>query len=84
MDQFIPGEKVHYIPYSGCSINVIENGIVKSSAENSESEIRVVYHCNNDWENYSDYTSALTPISQLRKGWKEDIDIKSDTNFNII
>lgn len=29
--------------------------------------VRVVYHCNNEWDNYQDYTAALTPINQLEK-----------------
>ena len=59
---FEPGDKVRYV-----SLFKRENGIVKEIVD--KANVRVVYHCNNDWENYKDYTSALTPVVNLRQGW---------------
>lgn len=61
---FEVGEKVHYDPM--VSGRNCENGMVKEIAENG---IRVVFHCNKDWNNFRDYTGQLTSIHQLRKGW---------------
>ena len=59
------GDKVHYQPdYYG---NKFENGIVKEIV--SENYIRVVYNCGGDWDNYMNYTSALTYIKELKIGW---------------
>lgn len=44
-----------------------ENGIVKVVTKNA---IMVVYHCNNDWENYANYTSQATHKKSLTEGWK--------------
>lgn len=59
------GSKVHYVPSHGKIIN----GIVKEVPEHSVTEVRVVYNCAGDWQNYKDYTSALTNIKDLRLGW---------------
>ena len=61
------GDKVHYIPFKGAGVSLYENGMVKELVD--DESIRVVYHCNDDWNNYKDYTSALTQIIQLRKDW---------------
>ena len=29
----------------------------------------VVYHCNDDWHNFTDYTAACTKLSMLTPGW---------------
>ena len=60
------GDKVHYVkPGSGET----ENGMVKSIPEDSIDSVRVVYSCAGEWENFMDYTSALTPLKFLREGW---------------
>lgn len=62
------GDKVYYHPpYK--SIDMIENGIVKEIPSHTTTEVRVVFHCDNNWDNYSQYTSALTPIKDLYLGW---------------
>jgi len=61
---FSEGEKVHYDPM--VAGRNCENGMVKEIAENG---IRVVFHCNEDWKNFRDYTGQLTSTHQLRKGW---------------
>jgi hypothetical protein len=62
-----PGDKVCYIPFDGCSKDLYENGIVKSV---QGSIAFVAYHCNNDWDNYMDYTGAATYLNNLKLGWK--------------
>lgn len=65
------GDKVHYIPYKDCDPSEYENGIVKRVIE-VEGHILgafVVYHCNNEWDNYENYTPARTDIIDLREGW---------------
>ena len=60
------GDKVHYTPREG----VYENGMVKEIPDHTNTQVRVVYNCGSDWDNFMDYTSALTPISKLCMGWK--------------
>lgn len=66
-----PGMKVHYQPDHYLKDDKWENGIVKSVPEYSLSSVRVVYNCLGDWENYKDYTSALTNVHDLNMGWRE-------------
>jgi hypothetical protein len=61
------GDLVHYIPFEGCDVSKLENGIIK--LVQNEKEMRVVYHCAGDWHEYFNYTSALTHIKQLNNGW---------------
>lgn len=57
-----PGDKVTYLTnYKK------EKGIVKSISDNDNTF--VVYNCNDDWDNYSDYTAARTRNQDLTKGW---------------
>lgn len=56
-----PGMKVHY-----ATAFKKENGIVKSIRQN---QVFVVYHCDDDWDNYQDYTAANTPVEDLYPGW---------------
>jgi len=60
------GDKVHYIKAEGTEA---ENGMVKEIPEDDLENIRVVYHCAGEWANFKNYTSALTPIKNLYKGW---------------
>lgn len=46
-----------------------EKGIVKEIPEHTDQAVRVVYHCGGDWDNYQNYTSALTDIKDLWLGW---------------
>jgi len=63
------GDKVCYHP-SHYPEDKWENGIVKDLPEHSETAVRVVYYCNDDWDNYYNYTSALTNIRDLSIGWR--------------
>lgn len=60
---FKPGQTVTYKPAKG----VPEKGIVKSISD--EQHVFVVYHCDNNWSNYSEYTAARTRIEDLEPGW---------------
>lgn len=59
-----PGTKVHYTAPHGKQ----ENGIIKDTND-SKTTAWVVYHCNNDWEHYFNYTGAATNIEDLTEGW---------------
>lgn len=70
------GDKIHYQPEHYDS-DRFENGIVKEipdfatdSAHTYYNSVRVVYNCAGDWKNYSDYTSTLTNLRDLKLGWK--------------
>lgn len=62
------GDKVHYIPFEGCSDDQIENGIIKLFNDQSLKPF-VVFNCNDDWDNYKNYTGQCVNITQLNKGW---------------
>ena len=49
-----------------------ENGIVKGIPTHTTDSVRVVYNCNNNWDHYQDYTSALTNVRDLELGRKTD------------
>lgn len=63
MNKFKVGDKVHYSRKYNDSVN----GIVK---EVREDIAFVVFHCNNEWDRYQDFTGCGTHIEHLRKGWK--------------
>lgn len=66
-----PGDKVTYIK-NGKE----QRGIVKHTIKTDEyclkDVARVVYHCNEDWDNYADYTGIATNIIDLKLGWDEN------------
>ena len=76
------GDKVYYQPEHYKNILVLdntteetvtekwENGLVKDIPDWSTDSVRVVYNCCGDWNNYKNYTSALTNVSDLYLGWK--------------
>jgi hypothetical protein len=60
------GDKVCYVSSHG----KMENGVVKAIPPDCpDSHVRVVYHCVGDWDNYAQYTSALTAVKDLIQGW---------------
>jgi len=65
---FKKGDKVHYIPYQGAPNPEQENGIVKGIHPTGEAAW-VVYRCADDWDNFMDYTGALTDYLDLHLGW---------------
>jgi hypothetical protein len=68
IDQLEVGSKVCYVPAHGKS----ENGIVKEIPQHTTEAVRVVYHCNGEWSNYQNYTSALTSLRDLEIGWRDE------------
>lgn len=62
---FQKGDKVHYTAPHGTK----ENGKVK---EVRETIAFVVYKCNNEWDNYENYTGQSTQLSDLTPGWVEN------------
>ena len=65
------GDKVHYLP-AHLPAEEAENGIVKSipgHQDHVEECVFVVYNWGPNWNNYMNYTAALTPVKSLRKGW---------------
>lgn len=76
------GQKVHYQP-EHYSSDKWENGMIKEIPERATDKdslcfnsVRVVYNCDGDWENFKNYTSALTNLRDLKLGWKhEDTDL---------
>jgi hypothetical protein len=63
------GDKVCYQP-SHYDEDKWENGMVKEIPDHTNNSIRVVYNCAGEWDNFQDYTSALTNIRDLSLGWK--------------
>lgn len=63
------GDKVHYQP-PHYGQNKWENGIVKEIPTHTATGVRVVYNCGGDWDNFMNYTSALTDINDLKRDWK--------------
>lgn len=63
------GQKVYYQP-EHYGEDRWENGIIKEIPEHTNNSIRVVYNCTGDWNNYKNYTSALTNLRDIKLGWK--------------
>jgi len=62
----LPGNQVTYLPFEEADRSSYEHGVVK--------EVRghgcfVVFNCNNDWVNYTEYTGQLCNYKDLRAGW---------------
>lgn len=70
ISKLIIGDKVCYQPLHYKKDGRYENGMVKEIPNHTNTSIRVVYNCCGDWDNYKNYTSALTDINDLTLGWK--------------
>ena len=57
------GSKVTYT-FNKCN----DKGIIKSFSDDYKKAF-VVFKCNNDWEDYKNYTAQSTPIKHLKPGW---------------
>lgn len=62
---FNEGDKV---TYTSPNFDKKEFGIIKSISD--DGVVYVVYHCNNDWNNYKNYTGVNTDPKYLTKDWK--------------
>lgn len=58
------GDKVTYVPEHSHP----EEGMIKEIHPDGKSAW-VVYNCNDDWDDYENYTGALTNFRDLKKGW---------------
>ena len=63
------GDKVCYQP-EHYGNDRWENGRVKEIPNHTFDSVRVVYNCDGQWNNYQNYTSALTNLRDLKVGWK--------------
>jgi hypothetical protein len=63
------GDKVHYQP-EHYGDDKWENGMVKEIPDHANDSIRIVYNCGGNWNNFKEYTSALTNIRDLKLGWR--------------
>lgn len=63
MEVMTEGSKVTYT-YNGRN----DKGIIKSFPDDPGFAF-VVYKCNDEWENYRNYTAQRTPIKHLKPGW---------------
>lgn len=63
------GSKVRYRP-KHFEFGEFENGIVKEIPTHTDDAVRVVFNCDDDWDNYQNYTSALTNLRDLWHGWR--------------
>ena len=70
MNDIKVGDKVYYQPQHNPP-DEWEKGIVKGIGRDS---VFVVYNCNDDWENYQNYTGALTSPRDLYFGWEPEKD----------
>ena len=67
-NKYRTGDKVTYVANHG----TLENGIVKIVRD--EEHAWVVYNCGGDWENYWNYTGALTDYRDLVPDWRGPMD----------
>ncbi len=63
------GDKVHYHPEHH-SKSQWENDMIKEIREDNTSGVWVVYRCDGNWHKFKEYTSALTNLRDLNRGWK--------------
>ncbi len=63
------GMKVHYQP-DHFEDDEWEDGIVKEIRDTNRTGVWVVYNCSGYWDNYRDYTGALTNLRDLKIGWR--------------
>jgi len=76
---FKEGDKVHYIPYEGAPESEHEDGMIKTIHPSGQAAW-VVYTCAGNWDNYMDYTGALTDYTDLEAGWVGE-EVQDDNQF---
>ena len=67
---FKPGDKVHYVA-NGVSFPGIVRSTSKAFFASENDEYFVVFDCDDDWDNYQDYTAIRTKIVDLKPGWPD-------------
>jgi len=60
------GDYVHYKSRHGA----VENGRIKSMSPSGETAW-VVFHCNNEWDEYMDYTGQAADMEDIYEGWAD-------------
>ena len=60
------GDPFHYQPAHFMDTEW-ENGKIK---EVRDGKVWVVYHCAGNWDNFTNYTGALTNLRDLKEGWR--------------
>jgi hypothetical protein len=63
----IQGDKVTYIPFTGAEASLHQKGIVKRCEEHG---VFVVFNCNDDWDNFTDYVAQLCHYDNIKLGWE--------------
>jgi len=63
------GQKVHYQPQH-YGAEEWENGMIKEVRAGGNDGVWVVYNCCGNWSRYTDYTSALTNLRDLKLDWR--------------
>lgn len=63
------GDSVCYQPEHYAD-DEFENGVVKEIPSHTTESVRVVYNCGGEWHRFMEFTSALTNLRDLKKGWK--------------
>lgn len=61
------GDKVTFWSTGGKLLYI--HGIIKSFDDCGDPFVVYRYHCKSDWENFENYSGALTPIEFLIEGW---------------
>lgn len=75
------GDKVHYIGFKN---GPAENGRIKEIPDGQFKAVRVVYHCAGEWDNFMNYTSQLTDVSDLYPGWTHEPEVEEeDSEYRI-
>jgi len=68
---FRKGNKVHYVPYEGCSNEECRNGVVKNTFNGYDDHTNIAFDCTHEPENYMKYKGELTLDSKVKLGWVE-------------
>ena len=63
------GQQVHYQP-EHYGDDKWENGIIKEIRPEKVDGVWVVYNCADNWDRYTEYTSALTNLRDLKLKWR--------------
>ncbi len=68
-DVLYVGQRVTYVPLNTFGmIGKPEKGVIKALCNDSE-HVFVVFHCNEDWDDYMNYTGARVANINLLNGW---------------
>ncbi len=63
------GDKVHFVPFEGCTDDDCRNGVVKNAFSGLPGSVYVAFDCCNDPDNYMMHRGYLTYESKLEPDW---------------